>query len=468
MVRVLLPLLILLVLTAAYQGVISYAPDAPLFSQAILVLRVLLWLSGAFLASRVGGLLITYRLLSQTGNPPPSLLTDIISALIWLGTVTTLLVVEFDVSPSAAVATSGVLIAVIGFAVRSLVADLFYGVTMAIERPFEIGDWVRLADGSTGKVEEMTWRAVKLVSRENMKIVVPNAKLAMEEITNFDQPEPYWRKSHTLLLGYDVPPRQVSELLAAAVREVPESAGVPKAPEARIIGYHEQGIEWEFRFWVPDFERASEVSQKIHEALLRNMRFAGIRVPRPREEVFFAELTSERHSDRVHSENWINHVELFSPLSASEREQLQAVAERKAVSAGAEVVRQGEAGSSLFVIQQGSFDVLIQEGESAAEIMRTMGPGAIFGELSLLTGSPRSATVRAATGGTVFEITKANIEPLLSNRPELARDFAEVLADRRLADAERNTSSSDEREAQRSGIIANILNGARTFFRLAA
>jgi CRP-like cAMP-binding protein len=340
---------------------------------------------------------------------------------------------------------------------------------MAIERPFEIGEWVRLADGSTGRVEEMTWRAVKLISPENLKIVVPNAKLAMEEIVNFDQPERFWRKRHTLVLGYEVPPRQVSELLATAIREVPESAGIPRKPEARIIGYEEQGIEWELRFWVPDFDSGPEVTQKIHEALLRNMRFAGIRVPRPREEVFVAELMSERDSDRVSSESWIHHVELFQPLSAAEREQLQAVAHRQTVQPGTEIVRQGEAGSSLFVIQQGSFDVLIQEEENAAEIMRTMGPGAIFGELSLLTGSPRSATVRAATGGTVFEITKADVEPLLNDRPELAREFAEVLADRRLADAERTSNGVPEsREEERRGIVANILNGARSFFRLAA
>jgi small-conductance mechanosensitive channel/CRP-like cAMP-binding protein len=446
-----------------------YGEGLPLIDEATLALTVMLWLAAALLASRTLTFVVSFRFKRQTGSPPPSLLTDLLSGLIWLGTLTTLSVVEFNVSPSAAVATSGVLIAVIGFAVRSLVADLFYGVTMAIERPFEIGDWVRLADGSTGRVEEMTWRAVKLVSRDNVKIVVPNAKLAMEEIVNFDQPEPYWRKREKLVLGYEVPPRQVADLLAAAVQEVPESAGVPMQPEARIVGYEEHGIEWELRFWLPDFERNSEISQKIHEAILRNMRFAGIRVPRPREEVFIAELESERASDRMVSLSWIHHVELFQPLSEQEREDLQAAAHRRSVSAGTEIVRQGEAGSSLFVIQQGSFDVLIQEGGEAPEITSTMGPGKIFGELSLLTGSPRSASVRAATNGTVFEITKAEVEPLLNNRPELARELAEVLADRRLADEARSlTDSNENRDAKRRGIVANILTGARTFFRLAA
>ena len=179
---------------------------------------------------------------------------------------------------------------------------------------------------------------------------------------------------------------------------------------------------------------AEVIGQKIHEAILRNMRFAGIRVPRPREEVFIAELETERASDRMASESWIHHVELFQPLSEIERENLQAAAHRRSVNAGTEIVRQGEAGSSLFVIQQGSFDVLIQDGHDAPEITSTMGPGKIFGELSLLTGAPRSASVRAATNGTVFEITKADVEPLLNIRPELAWEVAEVLAVRRLAD----------------------------------
>jgi small-conductance mechanosensitive channel len=433
------------------------------------VTRITLWLATAWLVVRLSMHGVNRSFARRSGRQPPKLLLDLLAGVIWIAVLSALSVVEFGVSPSAALATSGVLIAVVGFAVRSLLADLFYGITMAIERPFEIGDWVQLADGATGRVEEMTWRAVKLVSHTNNKIVVPNAKLATEQIVNFDQPQSFWRKSHTIILSYEVAPAQVAQLLETAVREVPESTNIPRPPEIRILGYHEQGVEWELRYWVPDYNRGSEVAQKVQEALLRNMRFAGIRVPRPREDIFLAELVHERESDRSSTEQWIQHVELFAPVSRDQRLELQQNARRLQFVPGDDVVRQGEVGDSLFVILQGSFEVLITGESGAEDHAGHMGAGSIFGELSLLTGSPRSATVRAVTDGVVYEITKSQVEPLLTGQPDLARKFAMVLADRRLADTTRNGADSQATlEEQRRGIITNILNGARSFFRLAA
>jgi len=456
-------------LTVLLSAISSLGLEGSMAGTVQQILRVVLWLSGALLAGRLATVLIEQSFARRSGRQPPKLLPDLIAGLIWIAMLTALSVVEFGVSPSAALATSGVLIAVVGFAVRSLLADLFYGLTMAIERPFEIGDWIQLAEGDVGRVVEMTWRAVKLVSPSNNKIVVPNAKLATEQIVNFDQPEPYWRKSFNLILGYEVPPRQVRQILETAVREIPESAAVPRAPETRIVGYLEQGVEWELRYWLPNFDTASETSHRIHEALLQSMQFAGIRVPRPREEIFMAELVSERASDKSGSEQWIHRVELFAPVEIAERTALQKNARRLDLKPGDEVVTQDEEGSSLFVIQQGSFDVLIREQDGSFVHTGNMGPGSIFGELSLLTGSRRSATVRAATPGIVFEITKDQLEPLITSRPDLARQFAGVLADRRMADSLRNGSKDEGNlEDARRGIVTNILNGAKSFFRIAA
>ena len=469
MPKLVLPLLVIGGLTVLLSAISSLGLEGPVADTIQPILRVVLWLSGALLAGRLATVLIEQSFARRSGRQPPKLLSDLIAGLIWIAMLTALSVVEFGVSPSAALATSGVLIAVVGFAVRSLLADLFYGLTMAIERPFEIGDWIQLAEGDVGRVVEMTWRAVKLVSPSNNKIVVPNAKLATEQIVNFDQPEPYWRKSFNLILSYEVPPRQVKQILETAVREVPASAGVPRTPETRIVGYHEQGVEWELRYWLPNFDTASETGHRIHEALLQSMQFAGIRVPRPREEIFMAELVSERASDKSGSEQWIHRVELFAPVEIAERTALQKNARRLDLKPGDEVVIQDEEGSSLFVIQQGSFDVLIREQDGSFVHTGNMGPGSIFGELSLLTGSRRSATVRAATHGIVFEITKDQLEPLITSQPDLARQFAGVLADRRLSDSLRNGSKDEGTlEDARRGIVTNILNGAKSFFRIAA
>jgi CRP-like cAMP-binding protein len=370
------------------------------------------------------------------------------------------------VPPTAALATSGMVIAVVGFAVRSLVADLFYGLTMAIDRPFEIGDWVQLNDGSIGKVSEMTWRAVKLVTRENLALSVPNSKLAVEEVRNFDQPERYWRKSQQLTLGFDVRPERVKELWSEAVAQVPESDRVPREAEAIITGLNEHGIEWELRYWLPDFDQAAAVSQRVHEALVRNLNFSGIQVPRRREEIYLGQLEDERASESSDRASWIDQVLLFAAVPEDQRMMIQAAATEYQLAPAEDVVRQGEAGSSLFIVQRGVCEVIIG-GENGGEKVGVMGPGSVFGELSLLTGSPRSATVRAATTSVVYEITKQNLAPLLREYPELATEFATVLADRRLADAHRDELGNQTQiDAQRAGLIAGLVASARRFFSL--
>ena len=132
---------------------------AALPGSTYLAVTLLLWLTATFLIARIAVALTRFSFARKTQRPPPKLLGDIISGAIWATAFCVIAVVEFGVSPTAAAATSGVVIAVVGFAIRSLVADLFYGLTMAIDRPFEIGDWVELSDGSIGQVVEMTWRA---------------------------------------------------------------------------------------------------------------------------------------------------------------------------------------------------------------------------------------------------------------------------------------------------------------------
>jgi small-conductance mechanosensitive channel/CRP-like cAMP-binding protein len=428
--------------------------------------EILLWVSCIFLAARMVAAVARAAFTQRTGHNPPTLLIDVIAATLWIGALSVMSVVELGISPSTAFATSGVLVAVVGFAVRSLVADLFYGITMAIERPFEIGNWIGLNDGIVGRVEEMTWRAVKIVTKDNVRVVVPNTQLAVEHIINYDQPEPFWRSQLRVTLDYGVQPDQVKQLLLATIKQVPASAAVQQQPEARIIGYNERGVDWELRYWVPDYPSYSDVNQQIQEAFLQRLRFAGIRIPRPREEIYVGALEQERSTEAAAEQNWIDQVELFSSVTAEDRLALQQRARSQRIEAGKEVVTQGDSGSSLFVVHEGTLEVNIADPSGATESAGMLGPGAVFGELSLLTGSPRSATVRASTPAVVHEITKADLEPLLNAHPELAERFAEVMADRRLADSDRKARSHEEYLAARASMVDSILGRAVRFFKL--
>ena len=312
----------------------------------------------------------------------------------------------------------------------------------------------------------MTWRAVKIVTKDNLRVVVPNTQLAMEHIINYDQPQPMWRSNFRITLGYEVGPDQVKKMLAATVQQIAESANLPGAPEARIVGYSERGLDWELRFWLPDYASSSEVGQAVQEAFLQHLRFAGIRVPQPREEVFLGSVEDERLRLSESGKNWIDNIELFSGLTDADRSRLQETARTLRVPAGTEIVRQGEPGSSMFVVREGALEVSLEVNPGSTESAGALGPGAVFGELSLLTGSPRSATVRASTPVMIYEITKSDLRPLLQERPELAERLSLVMAERQLADTNRQERVGEDVDLARDSLVTNLLGRARHFFKL--
>lgn len=433
------------------------------------VARSALWLAAIWLIAGIVRQVTGAGFRRRAGHAAPALLLELAALGIWLLGLVLMTVLEFGLTPSTAFATSGVVLAVVGFAVRALVADLFYGLTMAVERPFEIGHWVKLENGVIGQVTTMTWRAVKLLTRDNLMIVVPNAELAAAQIINFDLPTPAWRQRLRLALPVETDPARVHRLLDAVVREVPECAALPHAPEARIESIGASVAHWELRFWVPDYASASRVTQRVQEALLRHLRGAGLHPATEREEVLLGSLVRQQAQQADRPGAWLEGVALFGALQPAERSALVERARRVELQAGDDLVRQGDAGASMFVIVEGTFEVWMAVGESArAECVSRLGPGAAVGEMSLLTGAPRSATVRASTAAVVHEVRREDLAPLLGSNPALAECFAETLADRRLADERRLGQRPGASDAQeRKSSIAALLQRARQWFALA-
>ncbi len=113
---------------------------------------------------------------------------------------------------------------------------------------------------------------------------------------------------------------------------------------------------------------------------------------------------------------------LFAGLSAEQLEVVSQLAESRSLAAGEVVVRQGEPGDALYVVSRGKLAVL-KEGKA----LRDLDPGAVFGEVSVLDGSPRSATVEAVTPSEVLRIARVDFEGLLDQYPELARGVIRTL-----------------------------------------
>ena len=426
---------------------------------------LLAWLLGTVLASQVLRHLLGLWVERRSGRKAPELLLSLGQGVLWLSSLTTASVVIYDAPVGGALTTSGVVVAIVGFALRNLIADLFYGITMALERPFELGDWIGTADDTTGRVEEFTWRAVKLVTHGNLKIIIPNSQLANAQIINYDQPDPVFRSDLEVTLAHDLPSERAERILLAAAEQVPESAALGRPPEVRILRQEERGVVWALLFWVPSYAQRATIGYAVYQEVLHNLRMAGLSPPRTREEVLVEPLVRERETESDRAANWLERIEVLAVLSAAQRRQLQSRALPRLVPVGEEVVREGERGESLFAVQEGVFDVWQGSNHDRGAVAR-LRAGDVFGEMSLLTGSQRSATVVAATDGLVHEITKQDLEPFLREDEGLAGRLAQIVAGHRQTDAQRRDVERAPDERAEAGRVEQIAKRIRVFFRL--
>ena len=428
------------------------------------------------LAFGAGAMALTYGLRhffwhgwveSRTDTQVPKLLIDISSFAVWVAALVTALSVVFDVSVSAFLTTSGIVIAVIGFALRYLISDVFTGIALGLERPFNIGDWIELEDGTLGKVVEINWRATKLVTKQETAVVVPNTFLATRPFTNFNWPEDYFRNSFEIVLEYDVTSHQAERILLAAVNQATGDLNIPRKPDLRIREYTPRGIKWEVRFWCPEHQDLEGLQYKVRRYVLRNLHFAGVRVPREK-----LELLSSTHPKAIinpvrRDVNFLRDVHLFDSMSDDELEQLRNRMDERLCLRGDPIVQQGDEGNSLFLLREGYLDVFIDNEDGNRVMVGHLLPGTFFGEMSLLTGAKRAATVIPSVDADVFEISKDHIRPFIEESADLARQLSLALAERQVQnDRALSQAPKEQIEIQKRTTADRLFSKIQSYFDL--
>ena len=412
--------------------------------------------AGATLAIQILRFLVSRRL----GVPPSKLIRQIISLLVWASTLGILSASLFHVPLGSLVTTSGMMVAVVGIALKNMISDLATGLSL----PVKVGDWIEV-DHELGRVVEVTWRATRLITRADVTVIIPNTLLMSKPFRNYSQPESYFRDQFRITLPVGVSPEQAERVLLGAATQVEVVASLPIPPELRINAITPAGIEWELRYYVPDAERMSSIRYKVQSNLLRAMRHAGIELPATLVEWRNAEESlSNRMAAGPHV--FLKGIELFAGLEEEDLKQLAAQTIAKPVPAGTAVVVQGEPGDSLFVLKEGLLAVSITGDDGLDTMVGQIIPGQFFGEMSLLTGAPRSATVISTTDSLIYEVRQEALAPLLRIRQGLAKFLSEVLAVRQLRNAPKLRAARNSLEDNKQSLAKQIMGKINAFFRL--
>ena len=241
----------------------------------------------AWLSSRILGLVLDHS--GKRRRPYPRLLKDLIAALLFLVAFVASISLFMGQGVAGVLAGSGLILAMLGFAIRNVVADTLSGIALGIEGPFRIGDWIDIDGLTRGKVIEIGWRTTRILTRNSAYMILPNSQIARQRITNYSAPKPQYRAQITITLDHSTAIAQARKVMLDAVKNARMIQQEP-APDVRVLAYEEGGITYGIRYWVARFERDVDCQDEVYTLIDDALRRAGTIAPHRRIELVRASL----------------------------------------------------------------------------------------------------------------------------------------------------------------------------------
>jgi small-conductance mechanosensitive channel/CRP-like cAMP-binding protein len=335
--------------------------------------------------------------------------------------------VLFQVSSLNFLTGSAIVAAVVGFALQDTLGNAFAGIAIQTERPFRVGHWIAVGEWS-GLVTEMTWRSTKIRTKAGNLVAVPNSTLSSHAITNYSEPAAPTRLQLEVGAAYGVPPNDVRDAVLTAVRDAGFVLASP-APDVLLADFGPSAITYRVRFWIDDFSKDETAKDVVRTRIYYEFRRRNIEIPWPIQIQYERqELPSDTPERRNRSAQAVAAVPVLTRLPEDARTTLAGTARELLYAEGETIVREGEPGSSMFVVLSGR--VAIAVGPERREVAKT-DAGGYFGEMSLLTGEPRSATVVARSDCALLELNAEAFRIYLQAHPEVLDDLALAAASRR-------------------------------------
>jgi CRP-like cAMP-binding protein len=239
------------------------------------------------------------------------------------------------------------------------------------------------------------------------------------------------------------------------------------------VDFGDSSIIYEMRFWMRSAKLYNQTCDEIRSKLWYELHRRNIRIPFP---IRTLEMRSPNAPKRlVDADNdaaaILRDHTCMRCLTEKQAQDLAASASRRLFAHGEVMMREGEDGDSMQVILDGEADVFLkypkESGRSGSEKVAALGRGDYFGEMSLMTGDPRSATVRARGDVLTMEIEKAQLVPVFEDHPELLESLGELLAQRQqhLAELMEHNNEESESDTQKESVSsARLLQRIRAFF----
>ncbi len=416
---------------AAYAALWTYGVALDLRNH---VGTALVLLGAAFVIALVDRYVWDLYFEKKKQTPIPHFPRQIVALLIYL--ITLLIVLWYgyraDKWLTGLLAASGAATIVLGLAGQNLLSGIIAGMSLQINRPYKVSDWLKVGD-TYGEVMEINWRSTRLRTNDGIYLDIPNNEIVKSTIVNLHYP---------------------TEVHAMRIR-----VGVD---------FGDHAVTYEIKYYMGNHARINETNDAVRTNVWYELKRQRINIPYP-----IRTLQLERRSRPVpegHEEARaiLRSEPLFQCLSDGQVDNLVKQSELNHFGRGERVIEEGAEGDSMFILLRGAAEVSVSKNGSTIPVA-TLRSGDCFGEMSLLTGEKRSASVRAEGDCYVMEISKDVMGDVIRESPDCLRQLSELLAQRKmrtegiLKDAA--TPNADQAAKQRE-YTATFLKRLKTFFAL--
>lgn len=404
--------------------------------------------------------------------PVPKFIREVAAGLLLTAVAVLVLQFGYGVKVPGLLAASGIVGIILGFAMQDSLGNIIAGFAIQVGRPFQVGDWL-LVDGQHVRAVEINWRSTRFVTNDAVQLDVPNQQLVRQTITNFHGGGAVHAFRVDISVEYEVPPNQVKDLLRRAAGSAPGVLPEP-APFVGVKSFADSAIVYEVRVWISDHKSYNVVADAVRTNVWYAMRRDGVHSPYPIRHLRLERVQNQgAHVDRHQAQrravlDLLRGQPVFSTLAEIHLQMLVNYCPAQHYGQGETIIHEGFKGSSMFVLLKGEAAVTIRPDETPTWIATLRG-GDCFGEMSLLTGEKRSASVVANTDCEVMEITKTVFAEIVSQDPTLLTRLSELLAHRQLetegivaAHAQRSANVEQRVQEYQAGFLTRL----KSFFEL--
>lgn len=464
--------MVLLVALTALVACTDLTVAALGFGASAAWLGVATWLLVAFTGVNLGAILLFDLALPRLGVSPAPIVYELALAGSWMFASVVVLTTS-GVDLTGVVAASTVAAAILTISLQSTLGSVVGGVAVQFDRSIRAGDWIALSAGQEGRVREIRWRHTVVETREGDAIVVPNALLLSAVVTIIGRRD---GRSHPHRISVDfltdvaVPPDLVVATVTEALRASPiENIASEPQPDCACVdmGVQAPGFtRFRARAWaidpMPDRPTHSRVSERVHAA----MRRANLPFGSPTLGMYAVDHapTDTAHLRRA-ARKLLDQVALLAPLTSDERDLLAPKLVYRPYANGEVITRQGATAHGLYLVGEGAVRVIaVGDGHPEPHELAILEAPSLFGEMGLLTGEARSASVVAVGRTVCWRLDKVDFDQILRERHQIAADLATLLATRQTLLA-RDLDHHNQR-AHEVAEQARILDRIRAFFRL--